>query len=194
MKKLNIPALLAAAVFLLALPAAVQAELYQYKDQEGVVHFTDDYGRIPEKYRSQVKTHESTEPEPEKAEQETGRRSSNPEQAGEQEKEEAAGKESLEGSLTEGGETASLQQKREALVQKKEKLNSAYKSLAEEKKQLEARREELSGDEEIEEYNTRVNELNRKIKQYRKEEEALKAEINKYNQQIREKQKNRENE
>ncbi len=43
-----------AGVVLLSLP--VQAELYQYEDDRGTVHFVDDPGRIPRKYQKRQKT------------------------------------------------------------------------------------------------------------------------------------------
>jgi Domain of unknown function (DUF4124) len=45
-------------------PALVLAqETYQWVDEKGTVHFTDDIGKIPEKYQDQVKKKE-TPPEP----------------------------------------------------------------------------------------------------------------------------------
>jgi len=38
-------------------------EIYQWVDEKGTVHFTDDFGQIPEKYQDQVKKKE-TPPEP----------------------------------------------------------------------------------------------------------------------------------
>jgi hypothetical protein len=33
---------------------SVQAEIYQWKDEKGTIHFTEDEGAIPEKYRDQI--------------------------------------------------------------------------------------------------------------------------------------------
>ena len=38
-------------------------EIYQWVDEKGTVHFTDDFGQIPEKYQDQVKK-KKTPPEP----------------------------------------------------------------------------------------------------------------------------------
>jgi len=38
-------------------------EIYQWVDEKGTVHFTDDFGQIPEKYQDQVKE-KKTPPEP----------------------------------------------------------------------------------------------------------------------------------
>ena len=41
---------------------SVQAEIYQWKDEKGTIHFTEDEGAIPEKYRDQIqKKHFSEE-------------------------------------------------------------------------------------------------------------------------------------
>lgn len=35
----------------LSIPAPLLAEIYKWIDEQGVIHFTDDYTKIPEKYR-----------------------------------------------------------------------------------------------------------------------------------------------
>jgi len=40
----------------------VYADLYQWKDEQGVTHVVDDAGSIPEAYRSQVKVHRTAKP------------------------------------------------------------------------------------------------------------------------------------
>jgi hypothetical protein len=40
----------------------VYADLYQWKDEQGVIHVVDDAGSIPEAYRSKVKTHRTAKP------------------------------------------------------------------------------------------------------------------------------------
>ena len=51
-------------VFLiLSSPLVFGQEIYQWVDEKGTVHFTDDFGQIPEKYQDQVRKKE-TPPEP----------------------------------------------------------------------------------------------------------------------------------
>ena len=48
---------------------SVQAEIYQWKDEKGSIHFTEDEGTIPEKYRDQIEKRyfpEESKPEGEK--------------------------------------------------------------------------------------------------------------------------------
>lgn len=48
--------LLGAVAGILVLTLPVWAELYQYEDEQGTVHFVDDPGRIPRKYQKRQKT------------------------------------------------------------------------------------------------------------------------------------------
>jgi hypothetical protein len=49
----------------LSLPSVHAQETYQWVDEKGTVHFTDDVGKIPEKYQDQVKKKETPrEPAP----------------------------------------------------------------------------------------------------------------------------------
>jgi hypothetical protein len=51
-------------LLMLLLPFAfktVEAEIYQWKDEKGTIHFTEDETAIPEKYRDQVKKSHFTE-------------------------------------------------------------------------------------------------------------------------------------
>lgn len=38
------------------------ADLYEWKDWQGVIHITDDMGKVPESYRGEVKVHKTTPP------------------------------------------------------------------------------------------------------------------------------------
>lgn len=51
----TIPGLAITALCLLA--AGAHAEFYQYTDDRGVVHYTDYFLNVPEKYRSQIASH-----------------------------------------------------------------------------------------------------------------------------------------
>lgn len=48
------------------LASAAYADLYQWKDREGVIHITDDLKKVPEAYRNKVKVFESTAKEKER--------------------------------------------------------------------------------------------------------------------------------
>ena len=42
-------------IVFLMIPFLIQAEVYKWIDDEGTVHFTDDYSNIPSFYREQLK-------------------------------------------------------------------------------------------------------------------------------------------
>ena len=53
-------------LFLLGV-TTVQADLYQWTDEQGVTHVVDDTGSIPEAYRDKIKTHRTAKPTPSQA-------------------------------------------------------------------------------------------------------------------------------
>lgn len=55
--------LLILVLLILSSPLVFGQEIYQWVDEKGTVHFTDDLGKIPEKYQDQMKE-KKTPPEP----------------------------------------------------------------------------------------------------------------------------------
>lgn len=49
-------------VSFLAFASYASADLYQWRDEKGVIHITDSIEKVPQKYRAKVKVHESTPP------------------------------------------------------------------------------------------------------------------------------------
>ena len=156
------------AVFLLTVSAG--AELYEYTDQSGVTHYTNNPASIPEKYRSRAQSTPETSAAPSK---------NKADDTVQQEK----GKTAKKGPAPEKSEKA-LTEKRDQLIQKKEALDQRFENLMQEKEKLAAQREKLSKDSEIKAYNKKVQALNQKIKNYQQKEQALKAEIQAYNKKI----------
>lgn len=156
------------AFFLFA--ASAGAELYEYTDQSGVTHYTNDASTIPEKYRPQTRSTSETPAKPakNKPENTVGQHKDQAEKKGPAPK--ISGK--------------ALKDQRDQMVQKKEALNQRFEKLLEEKEKLAAQREKLSKDSEIKAYNQKVQALNQKIKAYQQKEQALKAEIEAYNKKI----------
>jgi hypothetical protein len=54
--------ILLASFVLLAIPPSTYADLYQWTDKDGVLHITDDMGKVPEDIRWKVKTFKTTPP------------------------------------------------------------------------------------------------------------------------------------
>jgi hypothetical protein len=50
---------------MLGIPASTYADLYQWIDEDGVLHITDDMGKVPDDIRWKVKTFETTPPKEE---------------------------------------------------------------------------------------------------------------------------------
>ena len=59
------------AIALLCAPVLVMADIYQWEDARGVVHFTDDIKKVPSRYRDKVRVQKTTVPGVETAVPET---------------------------------------------------------------------------------------------------------------------------
>ncbi len=50
------------AIYALSVPALALADIYQWEDAAGVIHFTDDMKKVPDKYRDKVRVQKSIAP------------------------------------------------------------------------------------------------------------------------------------
>lgn len=57
--------LIAALVFLMFGAASAYADLYQWKDAQGVIHITDSMEKVPQEFRERVRVYKETPPSPE---------------------------------------------------------------------------------------------------------------------------------
>jgi predicted RNase H-like nuclease (RuvC/YqgF family) len=161
------------------------AEIYHYVDNRGVIHYTNDLATIPEAYRQTAEASDEIRLSPEQTEAAApGEKRDPPPRAGSapSQEEPETGKtddpdayESLEG----------LQEKRRALLKEKEKLEHQYQGLTQQRDQLKASREKLETKKQIKSYNQQVKELNEKISDYQQTRDALEAEIEQFNNQLR---------
>jgi len=202
--------IMATAAFILVSNAA-NAEFYQYTDDKGVVHYTDNFATIPEQYRSQIASHPeaATDTSPEKSpaikdmenNEKEGAEDEAPWRSGidqrlemeKTEKTKRSQKQKADSSETTSentdnqidAQTAHFQKQRDRLIEEKDNLNKQYHSILKEKQKIESTRNQMEAEAEIEAYNSRIQELNKRIKKYRKQEKSLRSEIQKYNELIK---------
>ena len=185
----KILALTAVAVSFFLMPAF--AEFYQYTDDNGVVHYTDDYSTIPEAYQSQVAEHPETPVEFSGEDRDIrpgpGQTALDQDQknAGVQAEESPEAIEtSVEGAEAGSQPTDQLIKQRQALIGQKEQLQQEHEKLLQEKQTLESTREELNSTPEVNAFNQKVEALNLKIIQYHEKIDNLKSKIEEYNHLI----------
>jgi hypothetical protein len=156
------------AVLLILVADPVAAEIYKYRDAEGVVRYTYDLGEVPEDQRSGIQTFEE--------EAISATESLPAGQDGE------PSPEAPEPKPTEDASPIADEQKIEELNQKKKDLDQEFAGLMEEKYNLlkeKQRLESLAGGdtEAADDYDKRAKELNRKITDYQNRQEAFQKEV-----------------
>jgi hypothetical protein len=132
------------------------AEYYNYTDESGVKHFTENISDVPEKFRPQVQIHRTIRTPASQEEQKT---------VGQQENPEAQNNGTI---------------KFDDLLTQKEELKKLYSTLLERAEQLEARKETMD----LDEYNTLVEKLNDEIRIYHEKNKNYELQVEKYNHQI----------
>ena len=142
------------------------ADIYKYRDTNGVVRYTYDLAEVPEDQRPQVRTYEETPTEPETSPQETVGTGADPDTPNE----------------TIDEEVVVDEKTIEELNQRKKELDEEFAGLMEEKysllKDKENLQKTLAGRDTVAvaDYDKKVEELNRKIADYQKRREAFQKE------------------
>ena len=151
------------------LPASVSAEYYKYRDQNGVLRFTDNLADIPEDQRLQIESH--TEIEYSTAVEQG--LPSDPEDTHKSKKVETK----------EGGQSSQV----EKLNQTKAALDREHAKQIKEKQALEQYKETQKDQSEAEarvNYQERVTSLNQKIAAYERRRQAFKRRADAFNAQV----------
>ena len=150
---------------------SVSAEFYRYYDENGNVHYTDDFNKVPADQRESAKDYQEavslTEPD-------TGQ-------------EDAAEKNETTGS-DEGAnkETYDFKAKAEELDREEIDLSREYDALRKESVRLENLRKKVKTSAEAKEFNESMRALNEKIKSLDQKRNELYAEIEEYNTRLSE--------
>ena len=142
-------------VFYILSATSVSAEYYQWIDQDGIKHFTDDVSEIPEDQRpglniyKSIKTPEKKKPDKNKIDKNKPDKKKN--------------------LIT-----------HESLVLKKDSLDIESDNLVKKRETLRKQKKSLSG----KKYNKLVTELNTEIQKYQKKVDEYEILVEKYNKQI----------
>ena len=165
--------LLAGMVVLWATPAL--SEYYQYKDQNGVLRFTDDLSSVPPDQRPDIKTHQSIESQP--VQKTTG--------TVEKETANKVKASPATGTPPSGGTWQKRNaQKKQELDQMQAELKITFESLQAERAKLETQAppKDASFKEKVA-YTEKVQALNLKIANYESQLDAFNEKVSAYNQQ-----------
>lgn len=159
-------------LFVLWLCSPAFARIYQYKDSNGAIHFTDDISRIPEDQRP---------PLPPRGYPEVG-------SADDQGKEAAEANEP-------GAETSTNEARKgdkipilEEIHKEKADLDAQYADMMKERKALEKKRTTLKTPEQVGAYQKKVKDLNQRIEAYQDRQRAYQKKVDAYNAALKEEQ------
>lgn len=157
---------IAVLVWLVAGFSAVTAEIYKYRDAQGVMRYTYDLAEVPEDQRPKVQTYEET-----------------PAAVGADptSKKEEVSADTIDGDAKDGTPPVD-EEKIKELNQKKKDLDAEFAGLMEEKYKLLKEKEKLAGSlagrdkQAVAKYDDKVKKLNRKIEEYQKRRETFQKE------------------
>lgn len=144
----------------LLLAAGAPAEYYQYTDEDGNLHFTDDMTNVPEDKMPEATSFESTNKRP-------ARSSRDGDNAGAYTKPKAS-------PYTWDGR---LRIKVKDLDKEKAELDRTFSELQKQKAELRQKDPEKMSPAERRDYNARIRELNERIKRYDKQREAFEEKV-----------------
>jgi hypothetical protein len=186
MKRSTPICLFLAVIILLWAVCPASAEIYQYKDESGNTHYTNDPVAIPRQYQKDVRMQGETVTYPgEEAE------ASSPESTGGQEETGAVDQETGDSGGQEPPADGQAQQPRgdltdvDALKARETAFNNEFKALQEERIRLDEAMKKAKTQEDREKINAATVEFNLKFKDFHQRRQSFKEEVTKYNEQVR---------
>ena len=145
--------------FLLATAIPSSAEIYKYRDANGVLRFTDNLQEVPKDQREQVESYQEIktkkEPEVQPAQKDAA-----------------------------GQQNAEMAQQAEALKKEKELLDAEYAKLEEDRKLLVELSEKERNNEEDVEFRKTIENFNARIKAYDEKLKVFEQKVGEYNAQV----------
>lgn len=166
---------LAVVVFCLLFTVSASAEFYKYYDKNGKVHFTDDFNNVPPDQRAAVKGYEEVAKQEEK-------------------KPAVAEPQALaaEGGEADKKGKYDLNSKIKDLDKRKTELSDEYESLMKENETIAQMRKKVKTPADAQKYNDTVKALNKKLKEHDKKRKAFYADVEEYNTRVAELNQTRE--
>lgn len=168
MRKIFRIGLLLMALFFMNGQSVVFGDYYQYTDENGNLHFTDNLAEVPEAKRQEAKSFESVNTEPSRA-------SSNSRVSPGPPAKPAAASSTWDGQIR---LTA------EELDREKSQLDQIFRELQQERSELLQKTPETMKPKEREIYREKIRKLNDRIAQYEKQQAAFKEKVERFNSRI----------
>jgi hypothetical protein len=158
------------------------AEIYKYYDEQGNIHFTDDYNKVPVDQRKDVKGYkevisdETDEVNPETANQ------------GTEETEEEPQEEEAQNPTNNAAKSAKydFEVKIKEFDQRKDELALEYESLMQQNSALTQEKKKAKTAADIKRYNERAADLNKRLKEHDSKRKQLFSEVEGYNMKVNE--------
>ena len=158
----------------------VSAEFYKYYDEDGNVHFTDDFNKVPPEQREEVQGYEESVSEESPLEE-------TPEEADTDEAQGEAQGEAEEDSETAAAEEYDHETKVSEFDARKAEMEQEYQGLVKEKERLDKMRKDVKTKKQAKGYNEDVKALNEKLQEHDTKRQELVSEIEQHNARLSEK-------
>ena len=152
------------------------AEYYKYTDENGNIHYTDDFSKVPVKKRKDIETYQETKypsqtPAAKKPSQEGEKTASNP---------------------SPEEEYARFQEKRNQLVEEQKSLEAEFQALTEERDELENQKQQRLLRPQAVELENKIDALNQKIAEFDQKRNAFDEKAKTFNEEIESSNKEKE--
>lgn len=147
---------------------AATAEFYNYIDESGIPHYTDDYSKIPDKFKDQVKINKEFKPD----------------------NNENFVKEKKKPEENKSDTAISLIKESEILKKERKNLNTEYNEILKKEKELKDLRASITSKDLADQYKSEIEALQKKMEIYEKNRSLFNERLKIYNDKVAELNKN----